>query len=143
LTEVAFHTGIADPLDYACRLLRKAYRAGARVAVHAEAPFLDRLDQALWTFEPLEFVPHVLLPRDQADAARLARTPVLLVRPGAAAPRRPVAVEIGAAAVPEVSAHERVIAIIGLDPAQREAGRARWKEYERAGHALTHVAKPA
>jgi len=36
-----------------------------------------------------------------------------------------------------------VIAIIGLDPAQREAGRARWKEYERAGHALTHVAKPA
>jgi len=46
LTEVAFHTGIADPLDYACRLLRKAYRQGARVAVHAPAPLLDRLDQA-------------------------------------------------------------------------------------------------
>jgi DNA polymerase-3 subunit chi len=143
LTEIAFHTGIADPLDYACRLLRKAYRAGARVAVHAEATVLDRLDQALWTFEPLEFVPHVLLPRDQADEARVARTPVLLVRPGAAVPRCPVAVEIGTAGVPEVSAHERVIAIIGLDPAQREAGRNRWREYERAGHALTHVAKPA
>ena len=142
MTDIAFHTGIADPLDYACRLLRKAYRAGARVAVHAEGPFLDRLDQALWTFEPLEFVPHVLLPRDHADEARLARTPVLLVRAGAAAPPCEIAVEIGSAAVPDAAAHERVIAIIGTDPAQREAGRARWREYEQAGHALTHVAKP-
>jgi DNA polymerase-3 subunit chi len=143
LTDIAFHTGIADPLDYACRLLRKAYRSGARVAVHADAPLLDRLDQALWTFEQLEFVPHVLLPRDQADSARLARTPVLLVRPGAAAPACEVAVSIGAAPVPDVAAHARVIAIVGDDPAQRDAGRARWREYEQAGHTLTHVPKPA
>ena len=64
MTDVAFHTGIANPLDYACRLLRKAYRSGARVAVHADPALLDRLDQALWTFEPLEFVPHIMLPRD-------------------------------------------------------------------------------
>ena len=141
MADIAFHTGIADPLDYACRLLRKAYRAGARVAVHGEGPFLDRLDQALWTFEPLEFVPHVLLPRDQADEARLARTPVLLVRAGAAAPPCEVAVSLGAAPVPDLGLHERVIVVIGTDPAQRDAGRARWREYEQAGHALTHVAK--
>jgi len=142
LTDIAFHTGIADPLDYACRLLRKAYRAGARVAVHAEGALLDRLDQALWTFEPLEFVPHVLLPRDQADEARLARTPVLLVRAGAAAPPCEIAVAVGAAPVPDVADHERVIVVIGTDPAQREAGRALWRECEQAGHALTHIAKP-
>ena len=34
MTDIAFHTGIGNPLDYACRLLRKAYRSGARVAVH-------------------------------------------------------------------------------------------------------------
>ena len=54
MTDIAFHTGIANPLDYACRLLRKAYRSGARVAVHGEPALLDRLDQALWTFEPVE-----------------------------------------------------------------------------------------
>ena len=142
MTDIAFHTGIADPLDYACRLLRKAYRSGARVAVHAAAPLLDRLDQALWTFEPLEFVPHVLLPRDQADAERLARTPIVLVRPGAAAPECEIGVTLGAVPVPDVAAHARVIAIVGTDPAQHEAGQALWREYKRAGHALSHVAKP-
>ena len=41
MTDIAFHTGIADPLDYACRLLRKAYRSGARAAVYGEPGLLD------------------------------------------------------------------------------------------------------
>jgi DNA polymerase-3 subunit chi len=142
MTDIAFHTGIANPIDYACRLLRKAYRSGARVAVHADGAVLDRLDQALWTFEPLEFVPHVVLPRDQGDAGRLARTPVLLVRPGASAPPCPVAVTIAATDIGDVGGYERLIAIIGTDPVQVEAGHQRWREYKRAGHELTHV-KPA
>ncbi|MGN6529298.1 MAG: DNA polymerase III subunit chi [Burkholderiaceae bacterium] len=141
MTDVAFHTGIADPLGYACRLLRKAYRAGARVAVHGEGPALDRLDQALWTFEPLEFVPHVLLPRDGADGGRLARTPIVLVKDGASAPSDcRVAVALGAHALADASAFDRVIAVVGQSPEQREAARQRWREYERAGHAMTHVA---
>ena len=144
MTEIAFHTGIADPLDYACRLLRKAYRSGAKVAVHAEPALIDSLDQALWTFDPLEFLPHIVLPRDAGDAARVANTPVVLVRQGAVAPATcSIAVTIAAPAIEGVGDYDRVIAIVGLDPQQREAGRLRWREYERAGHAVTHVAKPA
>jgi DNA polymerase-3 subunit chi len=144
LTDVAFHTGIAEPIDYACRLLRKAWRSGARVAVHGEPALLDRLDQALWTFEPLEFVPHVLLPRDGGDAARLALSPIVLVKDGAVAPAAcRVGVTLAAHPVADVGAFDRLIAIVGLDPEQREAGRLRWREYERAGHVLSHVAKPA
>jgi DNA polymerase-3 subunit chi len=144
MTDIAFHTGIANPLEYACRLLRKAYRSGARVAVHADAALLDRLDQALWMFEPLEFVPHVVLPRDDADAARVALTPVVLVRPGASAPAEcRIAVTLAGAELDEPGRFDRVIAIVGDDPLQREAGRQRWREYERAGHAVSHVAKPA
>jgi DNA polymerase-3 subunit chi len=139
MTDIAFHTGIPNPLDYACRLLRKAYRSGARVAVHADAALLDRLDQALWTFEPLEFVPHVLLPRDQGDAVRLARTPVFLVRPGASAPPCPIGVTIAAPDIGDVGGYERLIAIVGAGPEQVEAGHQRWREYKRAGHALKHV----
>jgi len=144
LTDIAFHTGIANPLDYACRLLRKAYRSGARVAVLGEAALLDRLDQALWTFEALEFVPHVVLPRDGADDRRLALSPIVLVKgdlPAPAACR--VGVTLSGHPVANVDAFDRLIAIVGLDPDHREAGRQRWREYERAGHAVSHVAKPA
>lgn len=139
MTDVAFHTGIADPLEYTCRLLRKAYRGGAGVAVHGADAFLDRLDQALWAFEPLEFVPHAVVPRDAADPARLARSPIVLVHAGADAPPRAVAVGVGAAWSGDASGYERVIEIVGLDAQEREAGRRRWREHERAGHALTHV----
>ena len=140
MTDIAFHTGIADPLDYACRLLRKAHRSGARVAVHGEAALLDRLDQQLWVFEPLEFIPHVLLPRDAGDADRLARTPVVLVRPGASAPAAcRVAVSLGGAEVGDATSYDRVIAIVGTDPEERDAARRRWRDYERAGHAVSHV----
>ena len=143
MTDVAFHTGIANPLDYACRLLRKAYRSGAAVAVHGDAAMLDRLDQALWTFEPLEFVPHVMLPRDAGDARRLALTPIVLVKGGAAPAACRVGVSLAGHPVDDLAAFDRLIAIVGLDPEHREAGRLRWREYERAGHAVSHVAKPA
>ena len=144
MTDVAFHTGIANPLDYACRLLRKAYRSGARVAVHAEPALLDRLDQALWTFEPLEFVPHIVLPRDGQDAARVAQSPIVLVKGEAVPPAAcRIGVTLGGHPAADVAAFDRLIAIVGLDDAQREAGRQRWREYQRAGHAVTQVARPA
>jgi DNA polymerase-3 subunit chi len=144
LTDVAFHTGIANPLDYACRLLRKAYRSGAHVAVHGEPALLDRLDQALWTFEPLEFVPHAVLPRDGDHAQRLALSPIVLVKsPATAPPACRIGVSLAGHPVEDVAAFDRLIAIVGLDPEHRDAGRQRWREYERAGHAVSHVAKPS
>ena len=143
MTDIAFHTGIANPLDYACRLLRKAYRSGARVAVHAEPALLDRLDQALWTFEPLEFVPHAVLPRDGADPGRLALSPIVLVKGDGVAPAEyRIGVTLAGSDVPDVGAFDRLIAIVGVDDAQREAGRQRWRDYQRAGHAVTNVTKP-
>lgn len=144
MTDIAFHTGIANPLDYACRLLRKAYRSGARVAVHGEPALLDRLDQALWTFEQLDFVPHIMLPRDGGDARRLALSPIVLVKGAGRAPEAcRIGVSLAGHPVEDVTVYDRLIAIVGLDPEHREAGRQRWREYERAGHALGVVARPA
>ena len=144
MTDVAFHTGIANPLDYACRLLRKAYRSGARVAVHGEGALLDRLDQALWTFEQLEFVPHILIPRDADDPRRLAMSPIVLVKGESAAPAGcRIGVTLAGHPVADVGAFDRLIAIVGLNESEREAGRERWREYQRAGHAVSNVAKPA
>jgi len=143
VTDIAFHTGVEAPLEYACRLLRKAYRAGAAVAVHGEAGQIDRLDEALWTFEALEFIPHAVLPRDAAAAEKLARTPIVLLRPGASAPAHcRVGVSLAAAPIDGVERYDRAIVIVGADPEEREAGRLRWREFEREGHAVSHVARP-
>jgi DNA polymerase-3 subunit chi len=76
---VEFHTGLADPLAYACRLLRKAQRQGHRLLVTLPAQQLHALDGLLWTFEPLAFVPHVLLGPAAAPAPAIwARSPIWL-----------------------------------------------------------------
>src|SRR2546423_9967447 len=82
LTEVQFHFNVPDRLHYACRLLRKALRSGASgVAVTGPAPTLAALDRMLWTFEPQEFIPHLLLRGAEAPPPRLARTPICPVEP--------------------------------------------------------------
>jgi DNA polymerase IIIc chi subunit len=68
----------------------------------------------------------------------------VLVKGDAAAPADcRIGVTLAGHAVADVGAFDRLIAIVGLDPEQREASRLRWREYERAGHAVSHVAKPA
>lgn len=61
MTEVEFHTGVADPAGFVCRLLRKAYRQGSRVLVTAPGPMLAQIDRALWLLDENDFVPHALL----------------------------------------------------------------------------------
>lgn len=138
---VEFHTGVEDPLGFACRLLRKAYRSGARVAVTAPPTLLAALDQALWTFSPQEFVPHVRMPGAHDLAAK---TPIWLVADASVARGQPVLVNLGAEAVGQADAFERIIEIVGTDADARDAGRARWRHYEAWGvKPLHHAASGA
>ena len=134
---VEFHTGVADPLAFACRLLRKAYRRGARVLVTAPAAQLEALDRALWTFDERDFVPHLRL-TGGAGAALAARTPIWLTD-AAPPPGCPeVLVNLGAAAADELAPFTRVIEIVAADADAEQAGRARWREYRARGLAVTH-----
>ena len=142
MTDVAFHTGILDPVEYGCRLLRKAVRSGARVAVYGPPAVLERLDRQLWTFEPLEFIPHVLLPRDAAggaDAGQLARTPVLLCADGRVPEGCGIAVVVDGDRPLDAARFDRVIEIVGDSAETKATGRQRWRDYERAGLAPQHV----
>lgn len=141
LQQVEFHTGLADPLLYACRLLRKASRQGARVAVAAPAPRLDALDRALWTFDERDFVPHARW--HLAPPAVRSRSPVWLVDdlPGAQAdPGCPaVWVNLGAALDEALDRWcERLIELLGEDPEEVREGRARWKAYRARGLQVVH-----
>lgn len=139
LSEVEFHTGVADSVAFACRLLRKAYRQGVRVTVTAPAAVLATLDRELWTFEERDFVPHVRL-GPGTPAALAARTPIWLLEGGAPAGAPPVLVNLGAEMPAADAPFERVIEIVSSDGEDAERGRSRWREYKARGLVVKHHA---
>ena len=124
---VEFHTGVADPVHFACRLLRKAVKSGARVLVTAPPAVLTALDEALWTFEAQEFLPHVRVP-GPADALA-PRTPIWLSAGGWPAGAPAVLVNLGGPAPDGEDDFARVIEIVGTDPQDVDASRMRWRHY--------------
>ncbi|WP_395700846.1 DNA polymerase III subunit chi [Aquabacterium sp.] len=137
MPEVAFHTGLSDKLGYTCRLLRKAWRQGARVVVTADAPTLGKLDSLLWTFEHEEFVPHARLRSGEQVPPGLARTPIWLAddADGArvAALQATVLVNLGPRLAAGYEQFARVIEVVGDDAEDAQQGRQRWRGYQAAG----------
>jgi DNA polymerase-3 subunit chi len=142
MSRVTFHTGVADPVDYTCKLLRKGHRQGLRMRVEAPMDDLERLDLALWVFDPQDFVPHVLLRVGEQVPERLHRTLLWLVDPAAGPSAEPVAAQIlvrwSLAEAVDPQAWERVIEIVSHDPSDRQTARQRWRLYESAGAELQH-----
>ena len=137
VTQVEFHTGVADPVAFACRLLRRAARQGVRVQVAAPAKLLAQLDLGLWTHEEQDFVPHVRMPG--APAAVAGRTHIWLATAALqdGAPR--VLMNLGTSGPADVLALERVIEIVGVDPDAVTGGRQRWRAYAALGLSPEHM----
>lgn len=143
MTTLDFHSGVADKLAYACRLVRKAWRSGHQVVVVADGADLAKLDQLLWTFEPGEFLPHARLQPGNAPEGRLQRTPVWLVAQARDAPSHDVLVNLGAQAVTDADAFQRVIDVVADGAQDVAAGRTRWRAYKAAGHTPHNLAAGA
>ena len=131
MTEVAFHFNVPDKLGYACRLLRKAYAAGAPVGVVGPSETLAALDTALWSFSALDFVPHCMA---SAPAPMLAATPIVLAADCAQLPHAGVLVHLGEAVPPGFERFERLIELVGTDAADRNHARQRWRHYAERGY---------
>lgn len=138
MTQVNFHSGVPDRLGYVCRLLRKAQQSGARIGVTGPAPLLNRLDAALWTFEPGEFVPHLRFLSGALPAGALGQTPVLLTEAAADLPHRELLLNLGRDVPEGFEQFERLFEVVSLDEEQVQAGRQRYKHYQQAGHVVIH-----
>ncbi|WP_248321481.1 DNA polymerase III subunit chi [Caballeronia sp. Sq4a] len=134
MTRIDFHTNVGDPLAYACRLARKAYASGRSVVVLADPARLAAFDEQLWTFAPLEFVPHCM-----AKSALAQETPVVLAADLDDVPHHQVLVNLGAPVPAQFARFERLVEIIGDDADELAAGRERFRFYRDRGYAIeTH-----
>lgn len=133
MTEVAFHFNAPDKLGYTCRLLRKAIATGARVMVTGETATLRDLDAALWTFAPLEFLPHC---HGAATPATLAASLVVLAESVRSAPHQQVLVNLGGTVPEGFERFERLIEVVSDQEQDRLDARNRWKHYADRGYAI-------
>ncbi|WP_250512377.1 DNA polymerase III subunit chi [Caballeronia sp. INDeC2] len=134
MTRIDFHTNVGDPLAYACRLARKAYLSGKPLVVLAEPQRLAAFDEQLWTFQPLEFVPHCMAKSPLAND-----TPVVLTSSLDEAPHHQVLVNLGAPVPAQFARFERLVEIVGSEGDELAAGRERYRFYRDRGYVIeTH-----
>jgi DNA polymerase-3 subunit chi len=128
---VAFHFNVADRVDYACRLARKALFRGARVLLLVpDERLFSALRSGLWNLGAQGFMAHAT---DDDPPFVLERSALHLKRVIGPADPRDVLVNLGAKVPPEYTEFNRVIELVSRDDADREEARLRWKHYVAAG----------
>ncbi|WP_207003188.1 DNA polymerase III subunit chi [Trinickia mobilis] len=138
MTRIDFHTNVGDSLLYACRLARKAYQAGQPLVVLAEPARLRAFDERLWTFSPLDFIPHCM-----ADTALAEGTPVVLTSDLEHAPHHQILLNLGATVPAQFARFERLLEVIGNAQDELVAGRERYRFYRDRGYALNNYKQGA
>jgi DNA polymerase-3 subunit chi len=134
MTEVTFHFNVPDPLAYVCRLVKRATGAGAKVVVTGAAPVLQDLDEVLWTFSPIDFIPHCHAA--SADPQVLQASPVVLAEQARGAPHQDILVNLGGPVPEGFEKFERLNEIVSQDEADRLQARLRFKHYAVRGYAI-------
>ncbi len=146
MARIDFHSNVKDKLEYACRLTRKIWSATAEgqpvrnIVIVGELTDLKKLDELLWTFSAIEFLPHCFI----NDEAALD-TPIVLTDDFASPalvniPHADVMIHLGMRMpndVPTLVARfPRIVEVVTVNEAERLAGRDRYKAYRDLGHDL-------
>ena len=133
MTRIDFHSNVGDSLLYACRLIRKAYQAGQPTIVVAEPARLRAFDEQLWTFSPLDFVPHCM-----AGTPLAAQTPIVLATNLDDVPHHQVLLNLGSNVPAQFARFERLLEVVGNAQDELVAGRERYRFYRDRGYALNN-----
>ena len=146
MARIDFHSNVSDKLEYACRLTRKIWSATAagepvrHIVMVGEKADLKKLDERLWSFSAVDFLPHCFI-----DDEAAIETPILLaddfLSPALSQlPHADVLIHLGMrmpSDVPGLLARfPRIVEVVTIDEAERLAGRERYKAYRDLGHEL-------
>jgi DNA polymerase III subunit chi len=134
VTRVRFYHNAENPLALACELTARAYASGRRVALRVpDADTARRLDQLLWSFDQLAFVPHVM------SGARLAsETPVLLGLSHESGnwAHNDLLFNLADDVPADFGQFRMLIEVVGQIDSARAPARSRWTYYKSAGLAI-------
>ncbi len=131
MARVDFYTGSADKLRTACVLSHKAMQHHLTVAIWlADEQSLRALDQLLWHYPSIAFIPHC-----HAQAADAAQMPVVLSTQPVAG--RELLINLTRECV-DASHYQRVLDVVTQEVADSQAGRQRYKYYRDQGASLQH-----
>lgn len=135
MTEVLFYTHVDDKLKTACALTAKALARKMRVMLYTEdAAATEHLSKLLWSAPVTGFVPHC------RSGDKLAQvTPVIVDHRDESLVHDQVLINLRGETPAFFSRFQRLVEIVGLEEADREAGRTRFRFYRDRGYDIrTH-----
>jgi len=137
VTQVDFHIienkENSEFLSYACKLVRKAYKNGYRVYIRTEnEQDMKHLDNLLWTFSELDFIPHALLETQNRQE------PVIIGMITHEGDNKTVLINLSTKLTENYSSYSRVFELIANDPAAIAAGRDRYRTYRKMNDELSN-----
>lgn len=127
----------AARLELVCKLAEKACGRAQKVFVYSqERALLEDLDARLWSFRPMSFIAHRLLPQSHL-LNREDDDPLLLSsdEPGS---DRQILLNLDSRVPPFFSRFERTLEIVNKDTDVQAAGRKRYLFYKQRGYPLQH-----
>lgn len=135
MTSIDFYFNAEDRLQVACRLAGKAFAQKKKLLIFAPAADMARrIDNMLWTWQNLSFIPHCA-----AQDPLAIRTPVLITSDTSAPAECDVLLNLGTECPPFFERYERLLEIVGQNDADRAQGRGRFKFYKERGYQIgTH-----
>lgn len=122
------------PLRFVCQLASRVREEGCDLYIHAasKAEALT-LDDLLWTFRDISFLPHALV-----DEAEALDCPIVIGWEGAEGPPRQALLNASGALPQSIAGYERIIDAAPADPKARDLARQRYKHYRDQGLEVRH-----
>ena len=136
MSRVDFHSQVKDKLHYACRLIRKARAAHCDIIVYDNnLQSLQALDQQLWTFSAVDFLPHSFL-----DDANMRLSPIVLSHQlRGELPHRQLLINLSQEVPYGYNRFDRIIEIVSSDEADAQSARQRFRLYQSEGIQPSHT----
>ena len=116
---------------FACRVTARAWADGNRVHLHTASEHMAGvMDDLLWTFRDISFVPHERYPADNPE------TPVTIGYAGQHPPDVRLVINLDQAIPDFAREADRIIEIAGGDEDHRQQARQRYRQYRAADYEI-------
>jgi DNA polymerase-3 subunit chi len=134
MTRIDFYTRVAEPEQFACRLVQTVYSKGERLLVWLDDErALRAFSTRLWSFDDEAFVPHC-----RADDALAPETPIWLTCSEPQGQIPGVLLNLSAVVPEDTARFARILEIVGCDESSLATARERFKTYRSSGFSINH-----